>query len=477
MSTGDVATGGTGAKGPSRRRTIAALAGAALAGAAVAWPWGRMREHPPAVPAANGPLLWTANADLADEEFFGPVTADRLLLVEKRFAVRRRQPRWTVALSCLDAATGRRLWQAPLAPSSDDDGHEMQQLAVSGSVALVRTEARLQALDLHTGRPLWRRDRASGRGATAVPVGAGLMIDSGHDESAEQTERHSVEAYDADSGRLRWATEVQPELSTAGATIHAAGLLIGAGMSVSLASDAAVVYALDAATGRQRWWRPVEQDYGLTPEMALVHSGGVVFVSVDARLLVALDAATGAVRWRSRFRLRADGSDRAVGNGPSGADVPVVAGDTVYLCCADGVLRAFNVRNGRQRWAFAMDEEPSVMGLVPRRPRPVIGNDLVYVTSVDKAGDGKTMHVLGAADGRLRWRRSARSSTGGPVMAGGTLYLSDGEAVTAYNPVGTVRRRLDLTALGEDGITSLISDDARLYVLARTQVLALSLEG
>lgn len=472
MRTGETGPGGA---RPSRRRAIAGLVGAALAGGAVAWPLRDEKEWVPVVPAADGPLLWTTDVESADETFFGPGTTGGLLLVEQPSTGRRE----TRALSCLDVTTGRRLWSMSLAPSLGD----LRQVLVTGAVVLVRTEAALQAIDLRTGRPIWRHDRKTPEVISSIVLaGAGLVLDGGKDQTkAEFSPPYTVEAYEIGSGRLRWATEIRPAISTQRYSIHAAGLLLGTAMTSGpppAGNTLPFLYAVDAPTGRQRWWRRLSDDDEFS-QMTSAYAGGAVFVSLDGRVLVALEAATGAVRWRARFRLRASGGrDGSGGRAPSGADIPVPAGDTVYLCGADGVLRAFDVRNGRQRWDFALGEEPAAMGAVPARPRPVTENGLVYVTSVGTAATDyeSTMHVLGAADGRPRWRRPARNSPGGPVMFRGAVHVPDEESVTAYDPSrGTVRQRLDLKALNLDGRSiELVTDGVRLYVLARNQVLALS---
>ncbi|OLT35449.1 hypothetical protein BJF79_32340 [Actinomadura sp. CNU-125] len=425
-----------------------------------------------AVAAADGPLLWTADADFASTDLFGPVAAGRLFLVERPLVPRSRGR--SPAVSCLDTATGRRSWSAPLDIPSP---FELRKVAVSGSVAMVRTQGALRAFDVRTGRQLWRRNRnTTGSRSTTVTIGDGLAYDSGEDENAaDSVTPYTVHAYEPGGGRLRWTASVRPRAATATAPIHAAGLLLAAATANRGGADTAFVYALDAVTGRQRWARPVAQGYAWPPLVTLSYAENTVFVSLNGRALYALDSATGTVRWRSAFELRADGGrgDRG-GDGPTGADVPVAAGDTVYLCGADGVLRAFDARDGRERWAHPLGEEPSAVRAVPARPRPIVGNGLVYVTSRGTPANdfASDVHVLGADDGRLRWRRPS----GGTLMAGGALHVSDRTAVTAYDPVGgAVLRRLDLRALGVDGTTELVADDARLYVLCPPLVLALSL--
>ncbi|MEO3826554.1 PQQ-binding-like beta-propeller repeat protein [Actinomadura sp. B10D3] len=459
--------------GLSRRQAVAGLAGAALAGGAAAWPWTDGTKPVPAAPAANGPLLWTADVEFADGAFFGPVTPAGLLVIERPFAVQGRQGTRATALSCLDVATGRRLWSVPFAPSLGT----LRQVAVTGSIVLVRTEGALQAREHRTGRPIWRHDRPTTNLGKPMVLGVGgLVLDITENESGtEFTPPFAVEAYEPRGGRLRWSTTVQPRVWTPKPTIYAEGTLFGAAVtSAPGAGQTAFLYAVDAATGRQRWWRALKRDLEQTPAMTLAHARGSVFVSLDGGLLIAVDASTGAIRWSTRVDLDGRG-----GRPPQGADVPVTAGTTVYLCCADGALRAFDMRDGRRRWEFAMDEEPSSMKSVPARPRPIVTGDLVYVTSLGTAATGfkGAMHVLGADDGKPRWRRPAYNSHGGPLMGRGVLYLSDGASVTAYDAAtGNVRLRLDRRALDQAGSrTEMVTDGARLFVLARAQVLALSM--
>ncbi|WUH98432.1 PQQ-like beta-propeller repeat protein [Spirillospora sp. NBC_00431] len=480
-----MAPGGT---GPDRRRAIAALAGAAFTGGAITWPLDGARQ-PPLAPVTGDPSLWTADAEFTDAEFFGPVTAGGLLLVEEPLTARER----TRVLSCLDPVTGNRRWSVPLRPSLG----ELKKMLVAGSTMLVRTEETLLALDPRTGHTIWNRDRKTNESFSTVLTGAGLVLDSGANRpEAERNPAYTTHAYEIGSGRLRWTTEVKPAVWAQSSSIHAAGLLVGAASAPDpralLGEDLLISYAMDAATGRQRWWRRLSEDEWAS-KMTLAYARGTVFVSLNGRDLVAQDAATGTIRWRSRFNARANtgaergggpdrgGPDRDARRPPVGADVPVPAGDTVYLCGADGVLRAFDLRDGRRRWEFTLGEGPSARRDVPSSPRPIIANGLVYVTAVGTSvtSDETTIHVLDAADGRRRWSRPAYNSHGGPVMVRGSLFVPDGKSVVGYDPSdGTVRLRLDLEALNlHERSIELATDGVRLFVLARDQVLALSLAG
>ncbi|MBC6458095.1 PQQ-binding-like beta-propeller repeat protein [Actinomadura sp. HBU206391] len=458
----------------SRRRAIAGLAGAAIAGSATVWPLREEQDAYPSIPAPDGPLLWTAEVKLAADEFFGPVTAGHLLLVERPFAARGRE-RWTV-LSCLDTGTGRRLWSVSLGPSTA----RLQKVVVAGSVVLARTYEALHAFDLHTGRLLWRRERNTGGSASlTVTVGGGLVHDSGDEENAVSTttSRHALHAYEVGSGRLRWTTVVQPRVVTADAPIYAAGSLLGtAVMSGVSRNSETFAYAVDATTGEQRWSRRLGVwDSG--PGSGVAHAAGTFYVFSRGRgVLHAVDVSTGRIRWQVRPRPRSGGgAGLSVGERTLDAGVPVVAGTTVYVCDEHGVLHAFDVRDGRRRWAFGTDARPSKVHMVPE---PRTGDGQVYFRASHTGRSNSTLYALGADERRPRWQRRADGSYSGPLVSGNMLHVSDGDAITGYDPIdGSVRRRVDLRALGAAGTTELVTDGANVYALSGVQVLALRLES
>ncbi|XVQ11463.1 PQQ-binding-like beta-propeller repeat protein [Spirillospora sp. CA-255316] len=460
----------------SRRRAIAGLAGAAVAGGAAAWPWGGGRDERPRVPAAKGPLLWTADVSFAQDEFFGPAAAGHLVLVEQPFAAR--EPEQRTILSCLDTATGRRSWSVPLEGSAG----RLRRVLVSGSVVLARTYAALHAFDLRTGRPLWRRERnTSGSRSVMVTVGGGLVHDSAGEQNAESSvaSRHALQAFEAGSGRLRWTTAVQPRVVTADAPIYAAGLLLGSAVTMSGPSrvSESFAYAVDAATGRQRWSRPlgVRDTVG---GCGVAHAAGTFYVfSRGSGDLHAVDVSTGAIRWHARAERPSGRGRLSIGERALGAGAPVVAGPTVYVCDEYGVLHAFDVRDGRRRWTFTPDARPPAVHLLPGPGR---GGDLVYFRARNGGRrSDSTLYALSASERRTLWKRPADDSHSGPVLAGDMLYVSDPQAVTAYDPLeGAVRHRVDLSALRLGGTsTELVADGARVHALARIQVLALRLES
>ena len=154
---------------------------------------------------------------------------------------------------------------------------------------------------------------------------------------------------------------------------------------------------------------------------AVWHAGLVVFGSDDGNVY-AVDAATGRQRWMART------------DGPV-ASTPAIAGDRVFALSYDGRLYALDVRTGEVLWKFATAgerrfEARGLHGMLPHTQTfadmydvylssPVVAEGKVFFGS----GDGN-VYAVDAATGKLAWKvRTGDVVHASPAYADGRVVV------------------------------------------------------
>jgi outer membrane protein assembly factor BamB len=235
-----------------------------------------------------------------------------------------------------------------------------------------------------------------------------------------------VYAIDLATGDQRWATNLGSGVGSSPA--------VGAGAVYVTARDG-TIHALDASTGARRW-------HVSTGKLLLFpwgHESGDVWISsptfVDNTIVVGagdgnvyrLEAATGRVRWRAPTGGRIRGS-------------PAVAGERVYIGAFDGRVYCFDLSSGREIWKHdteGVSLNSGDFGFDRRsiQSSPAVANNAIYVG----ARDG-FLYALDAATGQRRWRFDHKVSwvNSSPAVAGGVIFAgsSDGQFLQAVDSTG-----------------------------------------
>jgi outer membrane protein assembly factor BamB len=188
--------------------------------------------------------------------------------------------------------------------------------------------------------------------------------------------------------RLDW------KLTTDG-PIHSAPVIAG-GM-VYLAAESGSLYAIDLATGRQRWLAHASTSQLSTPDVV----GGAVLVGT-ADGLQALDSKTGEQRWSVDT------------DGPvSGA--PADANGMVAVATGAGTVVLVEATTGAVRWKADAG--------APVESSPAIGGGIVVVGT----NDGSIL-ALALADGTILWKTDTGDTgrVGTPAIASGRVFASTG---------------------------------------------------
>jgi outer membrane protein assembly factor BamB len=331
----------------------------------------------------------------------------------------------------------------PLAPQD-------RTLRAAGDLIVASTgfggpSGRTSAYDARTGALRW--SHLTGPNAFVTAVGNGMVVVA--------PQYGPLIGLELATGRERWRFPLAADQGPESGTIAGGTLFVGTSFPTEGNVDPPVVYALDVASGRQRWravldpgtdlqWAgPVVDDGQVLVADTLSHQG-----SAHASHLHALDAATGQRRWKTDLHAPAQGFFN---------DQPVLAGGQAYLPTASGMLLAVDTRSGREVWR---DDSgfPVLAGVRDGLLIALIGDQLV---GFDAAGgarrwqtpvlssegeqwpvlDGDAVLVAGggglvrvdAATGAARWRSAVGPAAGPPAVIGQRVYVATRDRLVAVD--------------------------------------------
>lgn len=289
----------------------------------------------------------------------------------------------------------------------------------------VGEEETVQALDLSTGRSLWRQGypapyrmnsaaTAHGKGPKATPVVAdGRVFALGIGGI--------LSAHEAATGRLLWRKsfageypETAPLYGAAQSPVVEGGRLIahlgGPGKGA--------LTAFDVATGAVAWsWPGDGPAYG-SPVVADI-GGSRQVVTFTETMLVGVDAGSGRLLWKMPF------TTEYVQN----AVTPLVHGDLVIFSGLDHPLKAVRVARQGGDWTIAPVWENADVALY--MSSPVLAGGRVCGLSHRKKGQ---FFCLDSATGRSRWLSEGRQGENAALaVAGRTLIAltTEGELLVA----------------------------------------------
>lgn len=265
----------------------------------------------------------------------------------------------------------------------------------------------------------WAVDIGSGAGdaerfvATPI-VAAGTVY-------AMDTETR-VSAYDAETGRRLWRTNLTPRHEDDG---HIAGGIAHEYGRIIAATGFGEAVALDAGSGEVLWRRNLGGPLRAPPTLR----GGWAFLMTVDNKLHALDSSTGDVLWT-----HAGISEVA---GLLGGAAPAVDAGVVVAAYSSGELVALRVENGRVLWSDSLTatrRTDVVSTLAHIRGRPIIDRGRVFAVS-----HGGLMASIDLRSGRRVWDKEL-GGLESPWVAGDYLYLltNDGELVCLSREDGRI---------------------------------------
>jgi len=253
------------------------------------------------------------------------------------------------------------------------------------------------------------------------------------------------------------------------ATMSGSSPISGPDGTVYAASYDGTLFALDPATGAQKWTfattgNPYNPAYGPSPVLAA--DGTLYFGSLGGELY-ALDSVTGQKKWKAATFTTSSFTSAALGED-----------GTLYLGDFDGGFYAVKGSTGRLLW------QTSLPGSISATPALSLDGTTVYLGTMYG-----TFHALNAANGQARWTKSfagpifstAAVGSDGTVYFGifqstdngpGLPYTYDGTFYALDGATGDVKWQFaagapvtQAPALAADGTVYAPADDGKVYAL------------
>lgn len=291
-----------------------------------------------------------------------------------------------------DGATGKPLWrkrgeQVPEIPAAD--GRRVYMMFGGAATR------RLAALDPRTGRQLWSVPGSYKMASAGGPLTDGERVYLLNGDG-------TLTAHDAVSGRQVWSLTWggdDPECPT-GLALHDGLLAFGGGrhwMGKSKGRPKAL-WAVDAATGKERWQTPLELERNAEGGQCLttpVIADGTV-VTTAQHVVFGLDAASGAVRWSGYVKRERGGYPRWMRL----SQVAVSRG--VVFAVFDEGIASWSLARGAQ-----FPELPGTMDPNSQVHRMKELDGVLYFVGLLAGEDPSLKYILHALDvstGRVLWR-------------------------------------------------------------------------
>jgi outer membrane protein assembly factor BamB len=367
------------------------------------WPQvGGNAAHVPGHPAAAAHIVpvWTASTG-EGSGYRQRVTAPPVVAGERVVAMDS-----DGVVSAFDLATGRRLWRTPTRPPKDRSTNVGGGVAASVSYVWAATgRAEVLAMDAATGKVLWRQPL--GAPARSAPTAAdGRLYVTTLDDK--------LLAFDAGTGAPGWSYSggslVQTTLLSASSPAVADGFVVAGFSSGDIA-------AVRVDTGAFVWNDTVASAYAQTSlvDLATVNAApvvdqGRVFAIGDNGVFVCDDLRSGRRLW-----------ERDV----SGAQMPWLAGGSLFVVTEEQALAALDARDGQPYWVRALERyhNPAKQTGPVRWAGPLLAGGRLFVVSSDRQfaafqpGNGALIASV----------RLPAAVSLPPVTAGGYILVLDDE--------------------------------------------------
>lgn len=313
-----------------------------------------------------------------------------------------------------DAQTGTEVWKTVVDPFPDEPNYGVGLIAgltyAAGYVYGITEASNLFALNAETGEVAWRRSwDPVDRDTNVSPIVQDGVVYVALGFPTTGNTDGGVRALDAGTGDTIWkyvdaggyTADSDPDDTTdENDNGHFQGMAMGE-ESLYLAGDTSGVYALDPATGAERW-----EQHELGSEDVTFADGRVYCYGGD---IVAAVTPAGTVEWETSIGTIANNNLVQAGY--------AVANGLLYVVTYGGEVVALEATSGGEVWRASPDDNR--LGDVRGSPVLVGDGDVVYVGT-----DVGVTYAFDAKTGAERWHSDYTKARGGHfTVANGAVYV------------------------------------------------------
>ena len=193
-------------------RTFTALLGCVLTSAvaiqAQDWPQWREPNRDARATGFKTPATWPKELKQAWKVEIGNGVATPALVGNRLYAFSRQDPNEVVR--CLDAATGKELWQdksealAPTGGAANYPGPRSSPTVAEGKVITYGVRGTLTCFEAASGRILWRKDGTAGSWPTFFTSSSPVILNGLCVAQLGSDQAGSISAFDLGTGEEKW---------------------------------------------------------------------------------------------------------------------------------------------------------------------------------------------------------------------------------------------------------------------------------
>jgi outer membrane protein assembly factor BamB len=271
-------------------------------------------------------------------------------------------------------------------------------------------DGNVYSVDAETGRQIWKR-ATKGPVPSSPAVAEGVVYATSYDAKlyALNAETGVVNWKFATGGERRFEAKglhgMEPKTQTIADPfdVFLSSPVVAQG-AVYFGSGDGNVYAIDVATGAQRWKFKTGDVVHSSPAFA----DGILFFGSWDSYFYAVDATTGKEKWRFH-----GGEDATIHNQVGFQSSPAVVNGVVYTGCRDSQLHALDAATGKEKWRF--DNQLSWV-----ITSPAVADGKVYFAT----SDSSLYRVVDAVSGKPILQQQARAYMfSSPAVAADVVFI------------------------------------------------------